>query len=139
MSSADAEDGALPPNPQEGVPELITKPLTTEEDKSFALKLVADSIAQQRNIAARAIIFHPVIVALYIGLMTIISQYLYKDKGNIGVVITTGAGVTMACLVAIRSATAGYLVVAEEMTWKWSQNEDGEADIIIGSRFGKTK
>ncbi|KUJ16278.1 uncharacterized protein LY89DRAFT_586297 [Mollisia scopiformis] len=138
MSSADdaGDEVLLPPNPLEGVPELITKPLTTEDDKISALKLVADSIAQQRNIAASAIIFNPLILALYIGLMAAISQYLYKDRGDIGVVITTGAGVTMACLVAIRSATGGYLTAAEEMTWKWAQNEDGEDDIIIGSRFG---
>lgn len=69
--------------------------------------------------------------------MAVISQYLYKDRGDIGVVITTGAGVTMICLVAIRSATAGYLLAAEELAWKWAQNEDAEDDIIIGSRFGE--
>ncbi|CZR63383.1 uncharacterized protein PAC_13280 [Phialocephala subalpina] len=136
MSSAE-DEVLLPPNPLEGVPELITKPLTTEDDKVAALKLVADSIAQQRNIAARAIIFHPLFMAFYIGLMAIVSQYLYKDRGDMGIVITTGAGVTMACLIAIRGATAGYLHAAEEMTWKWAQNEDGEDDVIIGSRFGE--
>jgi len=69
-------------------------------------------------------------------MMAIMTQYLYKTKGDIGIVITTGAGVTMACLVAIRSATAGYVHHAEELNWDWAQNEDGEDDIIIGSRFG---
>ncbi|KAE8448644.1 hypothetical protein EG329_009069 [Mollisiaceae sp. DMI_Dod_QoI] len=135
MSSAE-DEVILPPNPLEGVPELITAPLTTESDKELALKLVADSIAQQRNIAASAIIFHPICIALYVGFMAIVSQYLYKDRGDIGIVITTGAGITMACLIAVRGATAGYLLAAEEMSWKWAQNEDGEDDTIIGSKFG---
>lgn len=43
----------------------------------------------------------------------------------------------MACLVAIRSVTAGYVFHAEELTWDWTKNDDGDEDIIIGSRFGE--
>lgn len=132
----DASDEVLPPNPLDGIPELTTTTLTSESDKIDALKLIADSVAQQRNLAARAIIFNPLIMALYMCLMGIMIQYLYKTKGDIGIVVTTGAGVTMACLVAVRTATANYVFHAEEMKWEWAQNEDGEDDIIIGSRFG---
>lgn len=54
-----------------------------------------------------------------------------------GIVATTCAGVTMVCLVGIRGITSGYLNAAEELTWKWAENEDGERDVIIGSKFGE--
>jgi len=43
----------------------------------------------------------------------------------------------MACLVGVRSITAGYISLAEDMNWKFVQNEDGVEDIIIGSRYGE--
>lgn len=43
----------------------------------------------------------------------------------------------MAVLVAIRSYTAGYIQMAETFGWSFATNEDGEEDIIIGSRYGE--
>lgn len=43
----------------------------------------------------------------------------------------------MACLVGVRGVTRGYISLAEEMNWSFAQNEDGEEDVIIGSRFGE--
>lgn len=123
-------------NPLDGVPPLTTTTLTTSEDKISALKLVADSIAQQRQFAARAVIFHPLTLSAYILLLGIISQLLYKDRGDIGIVLTTAAGVTMACLVGIRGLTSGYLSLAESFNWDFARNEDGEEDVILGSRYG---
>ncbi|RAL59587.1 hypothetical protein DID88_006446 [Monilinia fructigena] len=42
----------------------------------------------------------------------------------------------MACLVAVRAATAGYLHTAEEFNWNFAKNDEGEEDVIIGSRYG---
>lgn len=42
----------------------------------------------------------------------------------------------MAGLVAIRSYTAGYIHLAEAFNWNFVTN-DGEEDIIIGSRYGE--
>jgi len=69
-------------------------------------------------------------------MLAVVNQYLYKTRGDIGIVITTSAGLTMAVLVAIRSYTAGYLQLAEAFNWSFVTNEDGEDDIIIGSRYG---
>jgi hypothetical protein len=110
--------------------------LTSEDDKVKALKLIADSIAQQRQFASSAVIFHPLTIAVYIGLLGIISQFMYKTRSDLGVVATTCAGVTMACLVAVRAATAGYIHQAEDFSWKFATNEDGEEDVVIGSRYG---
>jgi GNAT superfamily N-acetyltransferase len=63
---------------------------------------------------------------------------LYKDRGDIGIVICTVGGVTMAMLVAVRMVTGPYLYEAEAITWAWlSNSETGEEDLLIGSKFGE--
>ncbi len=115
---------------------MTTTTLTTPEDKVAALKLVADSIAQQRQFAARAVIFHPLTLAAYVLLLALVTQFLYTDSGDLGILLTTAAGVTMACLVGVRGLTSGYLSLAEAFNWDFALNEDGEEDVILGSRYG---
>ncbi|TVY23665.1 hypothetical protein LHYA1_G006564 [Lachnellula hyalina] len=128
-----------PTNPLASIPPLTTRVLVSEPDKVAALKLVADSIAQQRQAASRAAIFHPLTIAVYIGLLAIVSQLLYKTREDIGIVATTGAGVTMACLILVRGLTSGYINLAEELNWNFLtvNNNDGEEDVVIGSRYGE--
>jgi len=52
-------------------------------------------------------------------------------------VITTGAGVTMAMLVATRILSHGYLAAAEAMTWAFLKNPNGGDDLLIGTKFGE--
>ncbi|KAH9223269.1 hypothetical protein DL95DRAFT_380237 [Leptodontidium sp. 2 PMI_412] len=132
-----AAQQTAPSNPLDNIPPLTTSLLTDPPSKIAALKLVADSIAQQRQFAARAVIFHPLTLAAYILLLATISQFLYKTRGDLGILFTTGAGVTMACLVGIRGLTSGYLVLAEKVNWDFVRNEDGEDDLILGSRYGE--
>ncbi|KAG0652719.1 hypothetical protein D0Z07_0340 [Hyphodiscus hymeniophilus] len=101
------------------------------------LKLVADSIAQQRQAASRAMIFHPLTIAVYIAIVALTSQFIYKSSSDAGILVTTLAGVTMTCLIAVRGFTSGYLTLAEELNWGWIRNEDGEEDVVIGSRYGE--
>lgn len=42
----------------------------------------------------------------------------------------------MAFLVAIRSVTAGYIQLAEEFNWEFAKNEEGEEDLLLGTKFG---
>ena len=137
MTSNAEEDVVLASNPLDGVPPLTTKVLTTEDDKIAGLKLVADSIAQQRQFASRAVISHPLTMAAYIVLLAVVSNFLYKTRSDSGLVATTAAGVTMACLIGVRGITSGYLTLAEEFNWEFATNEDGEEDTIIGSRYGE--
>jgi hypothetical protein len=83
------------------------------------------------------VIFHPFTVAAYITLVAITTQFIYKERSDIGILATTLAGVTMTCLIAIRGLTGEYLTLAEEFKWAFIQNEDGEEDTIIGSRYGE--
>ena len=136
--TSNVEDEIVPAtDPLEGVPPLVTKQLTEEEDKIAALKLIADSIAQQRQIASRIVIFHPITLAAYFLILAVASQFIYKTRSDIGIMATTTAGITMACLIATRALTSGYLTLAEEFNWKFATNEDGEEDIIVGSRYGE--
>ncbi|RDL39830.1 uncharacterized protein BP5553_04170 [Venustampulla echinocandica] len=125
-------------DPLVDIPPLVTTTLTTSEDKIAALKLIADSVAQQRQQASRAVIFHPLTIAVYILILALTSQTLYKSRSDVGLLATTCAGITMAGLVAIRGVAGGYLNFAENVTWKFLQNDDadGEEDIVIGSRYG---
>lgn len=137
MTSNADEDATLKPNPLDEIPPLTTAALTAEADKTAALKLIADSIAQQRQLASRAVIFHPLTIAVYIGVLAILSRLIYKSNTDIGLLLTTGAGITMTGLVAVRGITRGYVDFAESLNWNWVKNEDGEDDIIVGSRYGE--
>jgi GNAT superfamily N-acetyltransferase len=116
----------------EGIPPLTTEIATGDDDIVAALKLVADSVAQQRNVAARVLIFHPLNVAIFTVLFSMLMQYLYKP-GNFGKMLTTATGLIMMALVLVRQSTSGYIFAAEEINKSWL----GEDQILI-SRFGET-
>lgn len=68
--------------------------------------------------------------------MAMMYQFIYKGPDDVGKLLTTGAGLTMIILVAIRGITSAYLEQAEAITWKFAQSPEGEDDIIIGSQYG---
>jgi hypothetical protein len=120
------------------IPPLTTSVLADPEDRILALKLVADSVAQQRQTASRAVIFHPIFAAIWVLVTGMVFQWLYKDRSDLGIVICTVGGMTMAMLVAVRMMTGGYLTEAETITWSWlSSPETGDEDLLVGSKFGE--
>lgn len=121
----------LPPSLPTSLPTLTTHPATTNAEKITALRLIADSVAQQRQVASRALITHPLPLSLAFLLLALLAQYF-----ALPLMLTTGAGVVMALLVAVRGATGGYLVEAEKIGWKWL--EDGNSGEDDGGR-GKGK
>ncbi|EOD51279.1 putative acetyltransferase protein [Neofusicoccum parvum UCRNP2] len=116
-----------------GVPELETEAATGDEDKVAALKLVADSVAQQRQAASWAVLSHPGVLAGYVLALAALHHYMHRAPGDLPVVLTTAAGVTMALLVAVRLATSGYIHHAESVNWSFL---DEAADSVIVTRFG---
>jgi hypothetical protein len=60
---------------------------------------------------------------------------VYKSWNNVRILFATVARVPMACLIGVSSMTRGYLEIAEKFSWAFIKNEDGDGDIIIGSRF----
>ncbi|KAK8160830.1 hypothetical protein BKA80DRAFT_109055 [Phyllosticta citrichinensis] len=116
-----------------GVPELVTEAATTEDDKVAALKLIADSVAQQRQAASWALLSHPTTLAAYVGLMAVVSHFVWRTAGDWPYMLTTGAGATMALLIAVRLITGRYISLAEEINWSFLD----DADSILVTRFGE--
>ncbi|KAL2429667.1 hypothetical protein ABEF95_009402 [Exophiala dermatitidis] len=131
-------------SPLDSIPELKTTLAVTEDDKVEALHLLADSVAQQRQIASTAVLFHPATLSLLVLLFGLVYHHFYKGStGDLLLVGTTSTGVLMAVLVTIRWLVGGYLVEAERIgTWKWLNlgredgNSVGDEDEILLTRFG---
>lgn len=119
-------------NPLEGVPPLTTEIATEESDIVAALKLIADSVAQQRNVASRVLIFHPLNLAVFTVLFAFILQFIYKSPADLAKAITTATGVAMVALVTVRQYASPYIFEAEKINLSWLDN-----DQIIISRYGE--
>ncbi|KAF7173754.1 hypothetical protein CNMCM5623_006006 [Aspergillus felis] len=106
-------------DPQE-IPELNTYPATTKDDLIAALRLVADSVAQQRQTASRALIFHPLWLSAMAAVIAIVYKAMYTDSSDLPLIGTTSAGCVMAGLLVVRGLTGGYIEEAERVgRWEW--------------------
>jgi GNAT superfamily N-acetyltransferase len=117
---------AAQPRPDE-LPPLSTYTAESEDDRVDGLRLVADSVAQQRQLASKILIFHPINLAAFFLVIAVAAQRLYTDTDSLYLIATTVGGLTMAFLVAVRWATARYLALAEEINWEWL----GEDKLIV--------
>lgn len=121
----------------DSIPPLTTAITNSTPGRTAALKLIADSIAQQRQIASYALITHPLNLAIYALIIVAITKCLYHEASDLGLLFTTAAGGTMACLIAIRGACSGYISAAEEINHSYLDNqEDSGEEILITSIFG---
>jgi GNAT superfamily N-acetyltransferase len=121
----------VPESPLAGIPELRTFVTKSEEEKLAALKLVADGVAQMRQTANRILMYNPYNLAAFFGLLAIVGGYLYKERSDIGIVLTTSAGLLMAAMVTVRRFTNPYITIAEET----NVNLLDEADVLV-TKFG---
>lgn len=109
-------------------PPLSIEPLISLHEKQAALKLIADSVAQQRQTASRALIFHPIPLSFLIACLAA-ARY---NSNDISTMLIIFPGITLTYLVAVRYFTSAYIRIAEETKWmEWAKN-----DTIIGARFG---
>jgi hypothetical protein len=129
-----------PSDPLDNIPPLTTALATTPDDKIEGLRLVADSVAQQRQYASKALIFHPLTIAVWVGLLAVVGQWLYDGTMNsYAIIVTTYSGIIMTVLLSVRYASGGYIDLAEDVgTWKWFDkgSAPGMVDDIILSKFG---
>lgn len=136
---------------EDRIPILRTFSADSDEMKAEALRIVADSVAQQRNIGSRALIFHPIsIVVLAIAIAVLKRIYTDGDETNWIMIGTTMLGVIMSLLGAIRLTFGPYIFEAERVgTWKWlnegrsvTEEEEsglravGEIDEVLMTQFG---
>ncbi|KPI38112.1 uncharacterized protein AB675_1162 [Cyphellophora attinorum] len=116
--------------PPSNPPPLTTTVVTSEDDKVEVLHLIADSVAQQRQYASSAILWHPLILSSMVALFAYLYKYFYT------------AGTSISPLL----AQQGYIDEAESVgTWKWLDKDRssdanntiiGESDDLVLSRFG---
>lgn len=129
---------------EEEIPPLTTFRATEEEHKVEALRLIADSVAQQRQIAAKYIIFRPETLAISALILSIVTKLLYKGStSDFTLVGTTWTGCIMAGLIGVRWATSGYIELAEKTgTWAWlgdglgTTTRNNEEDEILVTTYG---
>lgn len=76
-------------------------------------------MAQQRQVASKALILHPLHVAIYGIVAALLARYFTRSGTDIAVIITTLAGITMTALAAVRYATSAYISLAEKINWDW--------------------
>lgn len=104
-------------------------------DRINALRLIADSVAQQRQEASRAIITHPITIALVLALCAVIAHY----TDDLATIVTTTAGCLMAGMAGVGYLTYGYLDLAEKTgTWSFLRphaSSDNE-DVLIVTKYG---
>ncbi|ROW14627.1 hypothetical protein VPNG_03185 [Cytospora leucostoma] len=141
LNNADDATSLQPEPTLDDIPPLSLDVLTTRNDRVDALKLVADSVAQQRQRASFGLVFHPLLVSGLVATLALTYQFTWANKPqyqrNFGTEMTLLSGVIMAYLMAIRYFTAGYIQFAEDLKWDWLVSPDtGEEDTVIGARFG---
>jgi hypothetical protein len=89
-------------------------------------------VAQQRQVASKYLISHPINVAVMAVVLAVTGQFLYKDAGDVAVVFTTMVGLSVAGLAAVRWKVGPYVPLAEKLiTWNWLDD-----DTIIATKFG---
>jgi len=111
-------------DPLAGVPTLQTSATSDPSEKIAALKLVADSVAQQRQMASRVLIAHPANLAVLTVVLAIAANWLANDASDWALVLVTWSGIVMSALVAIRFLTRRYIFLAEETEWAGWLGED---------------
>lgn len=117
------------------IPPLSLDVLTAKEDKIAALKLVADSIAQQRQQASSHLIYHPLNLSALAAALAI--GYKVTGRRDPGTLTVLFCGIIMTYFLAIRYLTGPYIHFAEQLKWSFIVNPDTEEeDIILGTKFG---
>lgn len=101
------------------IPQLSTYTAESEDDRLDGLNLVADSVAQQRQVSSKMMIFHPITLSMFALVAAIAIQYTLKAYNEWLVVGTTMGGITMTFLVFIRWMTGGYITLAEDVGMDW--------------------
>ncbi|KAL8787272.1 MAG: hypothetical protein Q9195_007831 [Heterodermia aff. obscurata] len=96
------------------LPTLTTHTASTTAEKTAALKLIADSVAQQRQTAAKSILFHQYALAALVLVLALQAYWLSPIP-----LMTSAAGTIMIELVAVRYLTRGYIFAAETINWNW--------------------
>ncbi|KAF4505488.1 hypothetical protein G6O67_007432 [Ophiocordyceps sinensis] len=123
-----SSDSALDPPP------LSFEVVSSDRDKRRALRLVADGIAQQRQVASLAIIFHPL---CFVALGVACTLVWRRNSPDLGSALMALSGLVMAYLAAIRLYTSPFLRLAENFSChSFLAAPEGYQDLVLVARFG---
>ena len=111
-------------------PPLSIYTTTDSADREAALRLIADSIAQQRQVAARSFTLHPLTLAVALALLAWGYQALLPR--GIGTALSTLSGLSMLALVSVRKLTSPYILAAEAI----HQDFLDEGEVVV-AKFGE--
>lgn len=136
MADKPQNDSSIDQDALAGVLPLSYRVVARDSEKQDALRLVADSIAQQRQTASAAIIFHPLCLA---GLFAMCAGvYRQYQHAGYGMVMTMVAGVVIMYLSFVRFYTSSYIQRAEEFRWRdFITGPDGKEDTVIAAVYGE--
>ncbi|KAK0742183.1 hypothetical protein B0T21DRAFT_409021 [Apiosordaria backusii] len=131
------------------IPPLTLEVLTTKADKTSALKLIADSIAQQRQTASSHIIFHPLPLSSLIAVLAVtyhffLSSSSSSSSSDLGTCLMTLSSIITTYLLTIRYLTSPFIRLAESISYPFlfssfsssSSTNPEEEDLVIGCRYG---
>ncbi|KAL2364657.1 hypothetical protein RJZ56_002423 [Blastomyces dermatitidis] len=138
---------------------LTTSTATTADEIHTALHLIADTVSQQRHLAAKCILSHPSILATSLMLFLTIAKLLYTGSppSDLILMLTLWSLCSLLTLLAIQYMVRGYSALAEDVgTRAWlaassvngvSQRRDevlvarcaGEIVGVLVLRIAKTK
>jgi GNAT superfamily N-acetyltransferase len=113
--------------PTNELPQLSTYTAETAEDRIEGLRLIADSVAQQRQVSSKMLIFHPITLATFALVVAIATQLMLRWYNDYFVVATTVGGITMTFLIFIRWMTGEYIGIAEDIDMDWL----GEDRVVV--------
>ena len=125
--------------PLASIPPLSYVPAKTPAARTSGLRLISDSIAQQRQTAASTVIFSPLSIAILVALLGVTYSFLYKSRTDAPLLFTTFAGEVMAALVAVRFIVSPYVTKAEEASREFLfEDEKGrDGDMVFLATFGE--
>lgn len=93
----------------------------TDEDTTAALELTAESVSQQRQVAVKAIILHPTILAITILIFLTTVKLLYTGSlSDMILMMTAWVVCSVFALLVIKYMLRGYSDVVERVgSWPW--------------------
>ncbi|KAJ5886122.1 Acetyltransferase GNAT family [Penicillium subrubescens] len=98
----------------------ITRIANTASEHIAALRLVADSVAHQQQLAALAILFNPFFLGLILPVAVVIHYFAYKGHIKLPTLAFITVAVLMAFVTLMKRSVSGYLHAAEKVgTRRW--------------------
>lgn len=114
-----------------------TSVVTSHEDLIAALHLVADSVAQQRQPAARTIVYHPVYWTLMLAILSYLHHTFYSTPLDYSTILLIWCGCLTASSTIIKYLVRGYLDAAEKTgRWTWLYGEEPDKKPDRGRKTG---